>query len=148
MLVTIGTELTVIVTGVEVAGLPVGHTALEVRATVITSPLTGTYEYVALFVPTAAAPLYHWYDGVKPPLTDVAVKLTVMAAQTGLASANIETLTGRKGLTVIVTGAEVAGLPVGHTALEVRATVITSPLTGTYEYVALFVPTANAPLYH
>ena len=42
------------------------------------------------------------------------------------------TLTGRRGLTVIVTGADVAGLPVAHTALEVRSTVTISPVTGTY----------------
>ena len=64
-------------------------------------------------------------------MTGVAVKLTVVVVQTGLASAAIDTLTGSTGLTVIVTGAEVAGLPVGQTASEVRATVIISPLAGT-----------------
>ena len=37
-----GNELTAIVTGAEEVGLPVGQTSLEVRAIVITSPLTGT----------------------------------------------------------------------------------------------------------
>ena len=59
------------------------------------------------------------------------MKVTVVPAHTGLASAAMLTLTGRRGLTVIVTGADVAGLPVAHTALEVRSTVTTSPVTGT-----------------
>jgi hypothetical protein len=64
--------------------------------------LAGIYEYAGLFVPTAVAPLYHWYAGVVPPLVGAAVKLTVIPAHTGLTSAVIETLTGRVMATVIV----------------------------------------------
>ena len=122
--------------------------SLEVRTTVIISPLAGTYAYVALLAPTAVAPLYHWYVGVTPPLVGVAVNVTVAPVHIGLTSGIIVTLTGSIGLTVIVTAFEVAGLPLVHVSFEVRITVIISPLVGTYAYVALLVPTAVAPLYH
>ena len=54
-----------------------------------------------------------------PPLTGVAVKVTPVPAQTGLADATIETLTGGTGFTVITIVLEVAGLPDVHDALEV-----------------------------
>jgi hypothetical protein len=49
-----------IVTGAEVAGLPLAHTALEVRSTVTTSPVTGTYEYVEAFTPAFTPLTFHW----------------------------------------------------------------------------------------
>ena len=60
----------------------------------------------------------------------IAVKVTVVPAQTGLASDVIETLTGRNGLTVMVTIFEVAGLFVVHGAFEVSTQVIASPDNG------------------
>jgi len=75
--------------------------------------------------------LNHWKDGVAPPLTGVTVKVTEMPAQTGLADGAIETLTGKFGLTVIVTALEVAGLPVTQERLDVIITYTWSPLTGT-----------------
>jgi hypothetical protein len=60
----------------------------------------------------------------------VAVNVTGVAAQTGLAEARMETLTGRFGFTVIVTVFDVAGFPVAHVASEVRITVTWSLLTG------------------
>ena len=42
----------------------------------------------------------------------MAVKVTDVPSQTGLAEAAMDTLTGRSGLTTIVTVLEVAGLPV------------------------------------
>ena len=59
--------------------------------------------------------------------------VTVVNGQTGFAEAAIVTLTGRFGLTVMVTVLEVAGLPVAQGAFEVRVQVITSPLAGVYE---------------
>jgi hypothetical protein len=56
-------------------------------------------------------------------LVGVAVNVTGVAAQTGLAEGTIETLTGRLALTVIVTTFEVAGLPLTQVALEVSTTV-------------------------
>ena len=66
-----------------------------------------------------------------PPLVGVAVKVTEVPAQTGFKLAAIETLTGSNGFTDIVTGAEVAGFPVGQVTLEVRTTFTTSEFKGT-----------------
>jgi hypothetical protein len=57
-----------------------------------------------------------------------------------LAEATIVTLTGSTGLTVIVTGAEVAGLPVAQVASEVSTQVTIFPLVGVYVNVLLLVP--------
>ena len=66
-------------------------------------------------------------------MVGVAVNVTEVPAQTGLPDAEIETLTGSNGFTVIVIELLVAGLPVGHVAFEVRTQVTISPLTGVYE---------------
>ena len=73
---------------------------------------------------------FHRYVGVVPPLVGVAVNVTEVPAQTGLAEAATDTLTGRLGFTVMVTVFEVAGLPVGQVVLEVRTQVIRSLLVG------------------
>jgi hypothetical protein len=52
--------------------------------------------------------------------------------QNGFDEAEIELLTARFGLTVIVTELLVAGFPVGQTALEVKTQLIISPLSGVY----------------
>ena len=78
----------------------------------------------------AVAPLYHWYAGDEPPLVGVAVNVTLVPSQIvfpGLAE--ILTLTGRFGFTVIVIALLVAGLPVAQVAFDVSCTVITSPFT-------------------
>ena len=64
-------------------------------------------------------------------MVGVAVKVTEVPAQTGLAEAAIEMLTGKFGLTVMVTVLEVAGLPVAQVALEVRTQVTASLFRGT-----------------
>ena len=48
------------------------------------------------------------------------MKVTVFPAHTGFAEAEMATLTGICGLTVIVIVLEVAGLPVGQVIVEVR----------------------------
>ena len=86
---------------------------------------------MGLLVPTGTAPLYHWYAGVVPPLTGVAVKVTEVPAHTGFADAAIVTLTASNGLTVIVITLDVAGFPVGHGVIfDVRTTEICSPFSG------------------
>ncbi len=50
----------------------------------------------------------------------VAEKVTEVHAQTVVAEAEIETLTGKFGLTNIVMMLELAGLPVAQVAFEVR----------------------------
>jgi hypothetical protein len=74
---------------------------------------------------------FHWYDGVVPPLVGVAVNVTEVPAQTGLAEGETEILTGKTGLTVMFTAAEVAGFPDGQVALEVSTQVTASRFTGT-----------------
>ncbi len=69
-----------------------------------------------------------------PPLVAVAVNVTLVPeqiAEDGLAE--ILTLTGKFGFTVIVIPVDVAGFPVAQVAFEVRTTVITSPLTSVVE---------------
>jgi hypothetical protein len=61
----------------------------------------------------------------------VAVKVTEVLAQTGLAEAATDTLTGRLGFTNMVTVFEVAGLPVGQVALEVKIQLIVLLFAGT-----------------
>ena len=69
---------------------------------------------------------FHWYAGVVPPFVGVAVKVTEVPEQTGFADAATDILTGSNGFTVMVTVFDVAGLPVGHVALEVRTQVTAS----------------------
>ena len=63
-------------------------------------------------------------------MVGVAVKVTLVPAQTGFAEGVTITLTGNNGLTVMVTGVDVDGLPVAQVAFEVRTTVTASLLTG------------------
>jgi len=63
---------------------------------------------------------------VVPPLVGVAVKVTFVPEQIVVAEAEILTLTGRLGFTVMVTVLEVAGLPVAQVALDVNTQVTTS----------------------
>jgi hypothetical protein len=95
---------------------------------------------LALLVPEFTPFTFHWYEGVDPPFAGVAVKVTGVAAQTGLAEARIETLTGKLVFTVMVTIFEVAGLPVVQVALDVRIHFTWSLLTGVYVKLALLVP--------
>ncbi len=50
---------TVIVTALDVAGLPVAQVALEVKTQVTISLFTGAYAYVALFVPAFTPFTFH-----------------------------------------------------------------------------------------
>ena len=61
----------------------------------------------------------------------VAEKVTEVPAQTGLLDGEIKTLTGRFGLTTIVTVFDVAGLLVAQVALDVRMQVTASAFDGT-----------------
>jgi hypothetical protein len=85
---------------------------------------------------------------VVPPLTGVAVNVTVVPWHTGFADAPIETLTGRFELTVIVIVLDVAGLPVAHVAFDVSTQLITSLFAGVYVYVLMLVPTFPPLTFH
>ena len=73
-----------------------------------------------LFVPALIPFTFHWYDGVLPPLTGVALNVTEVPAHTGLAVAEMAMLTGISGFTVMVIVLEVAGLPEAQLKFEVR----------------------------
>jgi hypothetical protein len=59
------------------------------------------------------------------------MKVTKVPAQTGFAEGEIATLTGRFGLTIMVTVFEIAGLPVAQGVLDVNRQVIASEFEGT-----------------
>ena len=137
---------TVVVIAFEVAGELVRHgVAFDVITTRITSPFANVVVvYVELVAPAMLLPLScHWYVGVVPPFVGVAVKVTLVVAQIGLTGfAEMLTLAGSSGFTVIVIGFDVAGEPVAQVAFDVIITVTTSPLfKALLEKVALFVPT-------
>lgn len=82
-------------------------------------------------------------------MAGVAVKVTELPEQTGLAEAAMDTLTGRFGLTAIVIILDVAGFPVGQVAFEVRTQDTRSPLVRVaLVYVALFRPTLLPLSFH
>ena len=63
-----------------------------------------------------------------PPLVGVAVNITLVPAQISLPGlAAILTLTGNEEFTVMVSGFDVAGLPVAQVALDVSTQVTTFP---------------------
>ena len=64
-------------------------------------------------------------------MVGVAVKVTDVPVQTGLAEAETDTLTGSFGVIIIVTVLLVAGLPEVQVSEEVRTQVTLSPLAGT-----------------
>ena len=55
-------------------------------------------------------------------MTGLGVKVTGVPSQTGLADGETETLTGKTGLTVMITVLEVAGLPDMQDKLDVMIT--------------------------
>jgi hypothetical protein len=61
---------------------------------------------------------FHWYPGVVPPLTGVAVNVTGNPVQIGLAFGEIVTPTGKTGSTIIEIAFEDAGLFIGQTVFE------------------------------
>ena len=65
-----------------------------------------------------------------PPFVAVAVNVTRVPEQIGLAPAATDTLTVRFEFTVIVTVFEVAGEPVAQVALDVNIQVTASALPG------------------
>ena len=69
-------------------------------------------------------PLNHWYVGV-PPLMEFAEKVMGVPAQMAPdGDAEIFTLAGNKGFTVIVIILDVAGLPVAQVAVDIITMVI------------------------
>ena len=78
-------------------------------------------------------------------MVGIAEKVTEAPLQTGLLEGEIDTLTGRFGLTVIVTVFEVAGL-VAHMALDVNTQLIASASNGINVKLELVAPVMLVPL--
>ena len=85
------------------------------------------FAFITLFAFT-----FHCQPGVIPPFTGMAVKETGVPEHTVVAVGTTVTLTGRFGLTVMVTGGLMAGLPVTQLSDEVNSQVTTSPFTALY----------------
>ena len=85
--------------------------------------------------------------GEVPPFTAVAVKVTLVPAQIGFDDAAMDTDTGSSGLTVMAIAFEIAGFPVGHTALETSWQVRTSLFNGANEYIELVAPGMSFPFF-
>ena len=76
------------------------------------------------------------------------MKVTGVPSHTGLAEAEIEMLTGSSGLTIIVTGDEVAGLSAEQVASDVSTHVTASLFAGVIENVGLLLPVAMPFTFH
>ncbi len=73
---------------------------------------------------------FHWYAGEVPPLTGVAVKVTVVPAHTGLTEGLIETPAVSNAFTVMIEVLEGAGFPEAHEMFDVSEQVTASALEG------------------
>jgi hypothetical protein len=92
---------------VTVAGL--AQAALLVNCTVTTSPLARVVLVkVAEFTPALLLFTFHWYTGLLPPLTGVAVKVTLPPAHIVVVLAVIDTEGVTDVLTVMVTAFDVS----------------------------------------
>jgi hypothetical protein len=139
---------TLMVTLLEVAGLPEGHVTEEVRTQLTTSPFSGLKVNVEALVPALTAFTFHWYCGEVPPLIGVALKVTGVPSQTGFAEGEMLIPTVDVGFTVMVTVFDVAGFPVVHARFEVTTQLTISLVTGAYVYTALLVPTLVPFTFH
>lgn len=84
-------------------------------------------------MPALTPSTFHWYEGLAPPFTGVAVKVTDDPGQNGFEDAVIETPAGKPLFTTILIWLLVAGLPVEQPILEVRTQVTASLFRGIYE---------------
>ena len=117
-----------IVSVLDVAGLPVVQVMLEVITTYIISPsLNALLVYVLFVESTTATPFkYHWYVGVVPPFTGLAVNVIGDPAQISVpGSAVIVT----DAATLLIVETVVVALLVQPFALVI-VTVNTSPFAG------------------
>ena len=118
-------------TALDTAGFPTTQNAFEVRVQETASLFEGVYEYVAVVAPGTLLPFtFHKYVGADPPLTGIAVKVTDVPAQTGLADAAMVIPADTSELTVMEMVFEVAGFPLTQTAFDVNTQVTASPLMG------------------
>jgi hypothetical protein len=112
--------------------LPFTQLALEVSKQLTPSPFAGVQVKVGVVdgAPELIPLICHWYKGAGPPFTGRAIKLTGVPWQNGFAPADIVTEAGKPGLTAMLKGTDVAGLPLTQAALEVSLQVTASPFAG------------------
>ena len=121
----------VMVTGTLVVGLPVTQLSDEVNSQITMSLLIGVYVNEELLVPALLPLTFHKYAGNRPPWLETAINVTWLPGQKGFAEGVIETATAGFGVTVMVTGGLMAGLPVTQLSEEVSWQVTASPFVGT-----------------
>jgi hypothetical protein len=128
------------------------HTSVFVISTEISSLFTkALVMYVLLTSPAIGVmPKYHWYCAEVPPLVGVALKVTEVPEQIGLAEATMLTEGATEGITLTRIGAEVAGLLLVQFSVDNILTVITSLFNKVLEINVLPVATALVPplIYH
>lgn len=146
--VTLG--FTVMLIAFEVAFGADAHKALDVRIHVTTSPFNNVELLnVLLLVPLGEPFTLHWYTGELPPFTAVAVKFTVLPAQTLVVFAAIEMDGVTIGFTVMFKVFEVAEVGDAQVALEVNTTVTASLLANVEELKAFPpMPTLLPLIFH
>lgn len=142
--------VTVIVTGADVAVVAERQVALLVSMHVTCALLVSVVVVkVALFVPAFIPFTCHWYAGVVPPFTGVAVKVTDVPLQIVVAEALIVTDGVAPGLTVILMALDDAVAGLAQADDEVSWQVTTSLLLSVAEVkVALLLPTLLPFTFH
>jgi hypothetical protein len=145
-----GSGFTVIIITLE-SDLP-PHTFVLVISTEISSLSTkAVVTYLLVTSPAIGVPFkYHWYCGKVPPLVGVAVKVTAVPEQIGLAEATMLTEGATEGITLTRIGAEVAGLLLVQFSVDNILTVITSLFNKVLVVKVSPVSTALVPplIYH
>ena len=74
---------------------------------------------MVLFVPTSDPLICHWYEGLAPPLTGIAVKVILVFPQTVVEGEEIVTAGVKLGLTVTTVAADRAEHPVALVTVTV-----------------------------
>jgi hypothetical protein len=72
----------------------------------------------------------HWYTGLLPPFTQLAVKVTDCPGHGGFGDAVIVAVTGIELSTCMVMAFETPGFPMAQLRLDVNSQVMTAPSAG------------------
>ena len=126
------------------------HDMLEVSTTFTTSLFDKVeVEKISELAPAGWLFIYHWYDGVLPPLVGVAVNVTLVPLQIVLLPLDATLTEGvRLPLTVTVIGLLLAVVGLAHDELLVNTQVITSPFANALSLYVAPVPTLLLFFFH
>ena len=151
LILTVGVTaaFTAIVTALEVTVEVEAQSAFEVITQVTTSLFAKVEEAkVTAFVPEFEPLTFHWYEGVVPPFTGVAVKVTVFPLQILVEDAAIETDGVTEEFTVILIVFDEAVVGELHNALDVNTHEIASAFTSVVvEYEEAVAPGIFVPFF-